>query len=227
MHNRINWFWSHTLGMPQIEGSSIPDDRRGCEKKGRNPPWSENINNWVATAVTPNTNGNNQWTDTVPLSDSIHTPPSWASQTRRHMHTHTENGSGGNTQKISTHHSGTLSLSISRRILRARERKKWEDGVEEMVGEREPGGARVAADEPTWAVPSESSLPPPLSLPAASPSQPLKTLPMLLSSRFPTLPSGRSAVLPAACWEAACSGGWVWAWSGCSASVCGLRWAGP
>lgn len=163
--------------------------QRGFEKKGRNPPWSENINNWDATAVT-------HQAQTAIISAGQKLCPFLTAYTHRPAELHKHDGTHTawkwqwriHTLKISTHHSSTLSLSISRRISWARERKKWGDGVEEAVWER-AWRSWVSADESTWAVPPESSLPPPLSQPAASPSQPLKTLPMLLSSRFSTLPS--------------------------------------
>ncbi len=166
--------------MPWIEGSSISGDRREGKKRGRSPSWSGNINNWDATAVTPSTSVHKQWTDTVPLSDRVHTPPSWASQARRHTHTVAENGSGGYTPKK------------SQPFLAAYwEREK---GKNEKMERRRHG--RQSPEEPgfCWGRTNLSSIPPPLSLHHQHPRLSfLKPFPcsFLLGSR----PS-RAAVLP-------------------------------
>lgn len=48
------------------------------------------------------------------------------------------------------------------------------------------------------------------------------TLPSLYPTSIPY-----NSPIPVACWGVVGGGGWVVAWSACSASACGLRWAGP
>ncbi len=225
--------FTHTISFAQVQPHggankqiSIPHPRNAMNrgilhswwqkqgwKERRSPPWSGNINNWDATAVTPSTSVHKQWTDTVPLSDSIHTPPSWASQARRHTRCQ-ENGSGGYTpKKISTH---PLSPHIKRE--RKEKMRRWRGGD---VGDRARRSLGCCGRT------NLSSIPPPLSPPPASRLSLSKPFPcsFLLGSR----PS-RAAVLPSYLRLAgrlrvpAVGSG---PGAGGSASVCVLRWAGP